>query len=156
MAFDRSLLPSAESYLDREGVRLSGRGKWRTGPCLQHGSSDSLRVNVESGAFVCMAGCGFKGGDVLAYHMQRHGLEFGEACKSLGAWVEDLRSSGSKVQAALPFSARSALEVVRFEALLVAVCACNLARGIELASADRERLVQAAARIEFIAAEIVR
>ena len=30
--------------------------------------------------------CGAKGGDVLAFHMQRHGLRFIEAARALGAW----------------------------------------------------------------------
>jgi hypothetical protein len=32
--------------------------------------------------------CGAHGGDVLAFHMQRHGLRFIEAAQALGAWEE--------------------------------------------------------------------
>jgi len=31
--------------------------------------------------------CGARGGDVLAFHMHKHGLHFVDACKQLGAWV---------------------------------------------------------------------
>lgn len=154
MTFERDRLPEPASYFESEGLKLIGPGKWKTSRCDFHGGSDSLRVNTESGAWVCMS-CGAKAGDVLGYHMQRHGLEFIEACKALGAWQDDGRPSRGR-QAPLPFSARAGLEVIRFEALLVAVAACNLAKGIELASSDRDRLVQAASRIEFIAAEIAK
>jgi hypothetical protein len=30
--------------------------------------------------------CEAKGGDVLAFHMQRHGMGFVDACKALNAW----------------------------------------------------------------------
>lgn len=150
MPFDRSRLPEPLAYFEGEGLTPKGPGKWKTAACHFHDGSDSMRIHAGSGAWVCMS-CGAKGGDVLSHHMQRHGLEFVDACKGLGAWVDDGKPSLHKP---LPFSARSGLEVLQFEALLVAVAACNLAKGIELASADRERLVQAAGRIEFIAGEI--
>lgn len=150
MAFDRSRLPEPLAYFEGEGLTLKGPGRWKTAACTFHGGRDSMRVNIGGGAWVCMS-CGEKGGDVLAFHMRRHGLEFVDACRAIGAWVEDGKTSTARP---LPFSARAALEVIRFEALLCAVAACNLARGIPLASADRERLVQAAGRIEFIASEI--
>jgi hypothetical protein len=154
MPFDRSRLPEPTTYFEGEGLTLKGPGKWKTTACLFHGGSDSMRVHAGSGAWVCMA-CGEKGGDVLGHHMQRHGLDFVEACKALGAWVDDGQPSKYR-QHQLPFSPRAGLEVIRFECLLVAVSACNLAKGIELATADRERLLQAAARIEFIASEIAK
>jgi hypothetical protein len=151
VAFDRPRLPDVLPYFGSEGLDPKGPGKWKTARCDFHGGGDSMRINTASGAWVCMS-CGVKGGDVLSYHMQKHGLEFVDACKALGAWVEDGKPASR--QSALAFSARSALEVVRFECLLVAMAACNLAKGIQLASADRERLAQAAGRIEFIATEI--
>lgn len=153
MGLERSRLPDPVSYFeDTEGLPLKGPGKWKTTRCDFHGGSDSLRVNTERGAWVCMS-CGAKGGDVLAFHMQRYGLDFVEACKALGAWVESA-SPGKHREAPLPFSARSALEALRFEVLLVGVAACNLARGTALSDVDRQRLVQAAGRIEFIAGEV--
>lgn len=149
-AFDKSGLPDPVTYFEGQGLKLVGRGDWRTTKCLFHGGSDSMRVNVDSGGWVCMA-CGVKGGDVLAFHMEYHGLDFVAAAKELGARVPN---GNPGTQRPLPFSVRDALSVLRFEALLCAVAACNIARGISLTDMDRQRLVQAASRIEFIAREV--
>lgn len=148
-AFDQSRLPNPMAYFEDQGLKLLGRGGWRTTKCPFHGGSDSMRVNATSGGWICMA-CGVKGGDVLAFHMEYHGLDFVAAAKELGAWVPN---GNSGIQRPLPFSVRDALSVLRFEALLCAVAACNIARGISLTDMDRQRLVQAASRIEFIARE---
>ncbi len=85
-AFDCRLLPKPADYHAGEGVRLLGRGAWRDALCPFHQDrSPSLRVNMETGAFRCMA-CGARGGDVLAFYMRRHALRFIDASKSLGAW----------------------------------------------------------------------
>ena len=85
-SFVRELLPEPCGYFEREGVRLIGRGHWRSALCPFHNDSrPSLRVNVETGAYRCMA-CGAKGGDVLDYHRARHGLSFVQAAHDLGAW----------------------------------------------------------------------
>lgn len=152
MGLDRSRLPEPLTHFEGEGLTPKGPGKWKTAACSFHGGSDSMRIHAGSGAWVCMS-CGEKGGDVIAYQMRRHGQEFIEACKALGAWVDDGRTTVNKP---LPFSARSALEVIRSESLLVAVAACNVAKGIKLAGADLERLVQAAGRIEFITREVAK
>lgn len=153
MSFHRDRLPDPPSFYEGEGLKLVGRGKWRTTRCEFHDGSDSMRINVESGAWVCMAGCGVKGGDVLAYRMQRYGEEFVEAAKALGAWVDDGKPSPHRP---LPFSARAALEVLQFESFLTAVCACNLAQGAEFSEDDRQRLLEAARRITFIAEAVAR
>lgn len=47
----------------------------------------SFRVNLDIGAFLCFA-CGAKGGDVLAFHQARHGLDFRAAVEDLAArWL---------------------------------------------------------------------
>lgn len=85
-AFVRERLPHPADYYAAEGVALVGRGGWRDALCPFHlDSRPSLRVRFETGAFRCMA-CGAHGGDVLAFHMQLHGLRFVEAAKALGAW----------------------------------------------------------------------
>lgn len=84
--FKRERLPDALHYFTASGVRLIGRGPWRSTLCCFHDDTrPSLRVNVESGAFRCMA-CGARGGDVLAFHRARHGLSFVQAAQDLGAW----------------------------------------------------------------------
>jgi hypothetical protein len=86
-AFDRRLLPTPVDYYAGEGVRLFGRSVWRDALCPLHpDTTPSLRVNIATGAFRCMA-CGARRGDVLAFHMRRHALRFVDAAKSLGAWA---------------------------------------------------------------------
>ncbi len=83
--FVKHNLPSPQAYYEAEGLVLQPGGqRWRTTRCEFHGGSDSMRVHLGSGAFVCMAGCGARGGDVLAYHMAAHGMGFVEAAKALG------------------------------------------------------------------------
>lgn len=146
MTFERNRLPDAVSYYEAEGLHLIGpnSAKWKTTACQFHGGSDSMRVNTKTGAWVCMS-CGAKGGDVLAYHMQLHEMEFIEAAKVLGAWVEDGGPIRTHKATALP--PRAALEVLSFEATLVAVAASNVAAGRELSDIDRRRLMVCANRI---------
>lgn len=148
MGFDRTLLPDPTTFYESAGLRLDGRGKWRTTSCVFHDGSDSMRVNLQTGAFVCMAGCGARGGDVLAYHMALTGAEFVEAAKSLGAWRADGTTTPARPT---PLSPRAALEVLRFEATLVAVAGGSVARGAALSDPDRSRVMQAASRINHVA-----
>jgi len=150
MSFDRNKLPEPLEYFESEGLKLTGRGKWRTTECKFHGGSDSMRINTATGAWVCMACC-VKGGDVLAHHMQLHGLEFMDAAKALGAWIEDGKPRPMQKPTAL--QPRAALEVLGFEANLVAVAAGNLAHGLAMSDADRARLLVCAGRISRIAGD---
>ena len=147
--FERDRLPDPVSYYEAVGLKLTGprSSKWRTTECKFHGGSNSMRVNVATGAFRCM-NCGARGGDVLAYHMAESGLEFVEAAKALGAWVAD--GKPHKPQKPTALSPRAALEVLDFEATLVAVAAGNLAKGLILRDADRKRLLICAGRINRV------
>lgn len=149
--FVRDRLPDAAAYFEGEGLRLVGPGKWKTARCEFHDGSDSMRINVETGGWVCMS-CGTKGGDVLSYQMQMHGQEFIEAAQALGCWDESAQR-GNAPHKPRSFSARAAIEVLRFEALLCVVSACNVAQGVAITDADRARLVEAAARIDLITEE---
>jgi hypothetical protein len=85
--FKRALLPSTWVYLNQI-IKLpyKGNGAWVTAVCPFHDdTSPSLRINLEKGAFACLA-CGAKGGDVLAFHMQLHNMGFIAAAKAIGAW----------------------------------------------------------------------
>ena len=144
MTFDRSALPDPIAYFENQGLVLQGVGKWRSTSCVFHGGSDSMRINLTSGGWCCMA-CGEKGGDVLSYEMQAHGLEFIEACKQLGCWIDDGHRPTSERPAPLP--PRQALAVMRFEALLVATAAGSIAHGVILTDQDRSRVQAAANRI---------
>lgn len=89
-AFRRDRLPSPLNYYTGCGLRLIGRGEWRSAVCPFHDDTKpSLRVNIDSGGFRCMV-CGAKGGDVLAFHMLRTGMRFIDAAKALGAWERSL------------------------------------------------------------------
>lgn len=147
MPFDRNLLPDSLTYFEAQGLRLTGPGKWKTTACQFHGGSDSMRINTQSGGWCCMS-CGEKGGDVLAYHLKLHGMEFIDAAKQLGAWIEDGKPAREQKPTALP--PRAALEVIGFECNLVAVAAGNIARGVMLTEIDRARLMTATGRINRV------
>ena len=144
MAFDRNNLPEPPAYFEGQDLRLTGRGKWRTTEYRFHTGSDSMRVNTATGGWCCMA-CDAKGGDVLSYHMQMHGLEFVEAARQLGCWTEDGKPAQPQRPAPLP--PRAALQVLAFEATLIAVAAGNVAHGVALTDIDLARVLSAAARI---------
>jgi hypothetical protein len=152
MSFDRNQLPEPVAYFESQGLRLTGpsRAKWRTTECRFHGGSDSMRINTESGAWVCMS-CGEKGGDVLAYEIAVTGADFVQACKAVGAWVDDGKPQAAQRPTVL--SPRDALQVLSFEASIVAVAAGNLAAGVPLSEADRVRLLTCANRINRLAGE---
>jgi hypothetical protein len=149
MTFLRDRLPEPVSYFESQGLVLQRGAKWRTTSCTFHGGSDSMRVNVASGAWVCMS-CGEHGGNVLAYQMHVHGQEFVEAAKALGAWQDSPDDAKQPRRRPLPFSPRDALEVLSADSNFAAVAACNVANGVELTVDDRAGLLQAAGRISFI------
>ena len=142
--FLRDQLPDPISYFEAEGLKFQDKGKWRTTSCTFHGGSDSMRINTETGAWVCMA-CLTKGGDVLAYHIQAHGLDFIDAAKALGAWQDD--GKPSQPQRPRPLPASAAIQVLAFESNLIAVAGGNIAHGVELTDDDRARVYLAAQRI---------
>jgi len=148
MTFDRTRLPDRAAYFDAEGLKLTGPGKWKTTACAFHGGSDSMRVNTATGGWCCM-NCGAKGGDVLSYHMQAHGLEFVEAARQLGAWIDDGKPAPPVCSTTL--SARSALSVLAFETTLISIEAGRMAKGMVPSPDDLARVLRAANRINLIA-----
>ena len=89
--FDRSRLPNPSQYFSTQDLKLKGKGAWRDAICPFHSDTKpSLRIRIETGAFCCMS-CGARGGDVLAFHMQRYGMGFKAAAIALGAWVGGTR-----------------------------------------------------------------
>ena len=84
--FNRDRLPNPGTYYLEQGLKLIGGGEWKSAVCPFHKDTQpSLRVRLDTGSFRCMV-CGAHGGDVLAFHMQRHGLRFIDAARALGAW----------------------------------------------------------------------
>lgn len=149
--FIRDRLPDPASFFEGEGLRLTGRGNWRTAPCPFHGGSDSMRVNVQSGAWVCM-NCGVKGGDVLAFERERTGCSFETAARSLGAWIDDGRKPTMPVKPR-DFSAREALEVVAHELKVIFIVISDARRGLTPSDADWKSFIEAAANIEWLTQE---
>ena len=149
--FKRDHLPDTVTYFASEDVRLVGPGPWKSGPCHLHGGSDSLRVNTQSGGWCCMA-CGAKGGDVLAYHMQRHGLEFVDAARALGAYVDDGKRYTGPVTATT-LSARDAMQLVSFELLVALVVISGIRAGVIPSDDDWHRFIESSRRIDTLAEE---
>lgn len=84
--FIKQNLPDPTEYYQGQGVNLIGANEWKSALCPFHEDTNpSLRINIISGGFKCMA-CNEHGGDVLSFQMKRFGMSFKEACKSLGAW----------------------------------------------------------------------
>ena len=86
--FLRNKLPDPNTYFTSQGLKLIGRGDWKSTVCPFHeDKKPSLRVNLSSGGFRCMV-CGTHGGDVLQFHRLRHQLGFVDAAKELHAWEQ--------------------------------------------------------------------
>lgn len=149
MSLDRNQLPSAEMFFDAEDMPLQGKGTWRTTRCDFHGGSDSMRVNVESSGWVCMA-CHAKGGDLISYVMQRYGADFVTAVKTLGAWVEDGRPAPKTTR---PFSARDAMSVLSEDLHLCALLLSYARRGVIPTDTDWHAFLRAAGRCIAISTE---
>lgn len=151
MSFNREQLPDPQDYYENTaGLKLTGRGPWRTTRCEFHGGSDSMRINLKSGGFKCMS-CLESGGDVLTYHQLANTLDFFDAAKALNAWSEDGNPSTYKPRS---ISARSTLELLSFEIQIVALIATDLSKGITIGEVDKERLFQAVNRINNVAEEL--
>ena len=149
--FRRELLPDPLAYYESQGLRLIGprNSLWKTAACRFHGGSDSLRINTQTGAFVCMAGCGARGGDVLSYHMAVQGLGFIDAAEQLGAWVSGDTRPQRHIRPT-PLPARDALTVLAEESTLIAIEGSRIANGVSPTAADLDRVRVAAGRISHI------
>lgn len=77
--------PSAYYPAELPSMPAPQRAGWTdAGLCPFHADkhAGNFRVNLATGAYRCFA-CGAKGGDVLAFHQQRHGLNFPDALQDL-------------------------------------------------------------------------
>jgi CHC2 zinc finger len=149
--YRRDLLPDPLPFFEAEGVPLTGPGRWKTGPCHFHGGSDSLRVNTQSGGWCCM-NCDAKGGDALAYAMQRYGLEFVQAARMLGAYVEDGRPHRGPARATT-LTARESMELAAQEILIALLVISGIRAGVTPNQGDWDRFVSSARRLEMLASE---
>ena len=149
--FVRDRLPEPRSYYtDTAGLRLVGAPKsnWVTTRCEFHDGSDSMRIFLPRGSYICMA-CGAKGGDVLSYHMAAHGLGFVDAAKALGAYQDDGKSHQGSTRPS-PIGAHILLTSVSHELMVASVIASDMANGLPVTADDLDRLAKAAGRIFYV------
>ena len=152
MPFDRAAMPATFDLLRDLGFTFrEARGKWRTTTCEFHDDrSPSMRVNVESGGWCCMA-CGASGGDAVAYLMARTGGDFVNCAKALGAWRNgpDDRQAPSRLPGGL--SAHDALAVIAADMGLLFVVAADLSAGRAVSEQDMHSFARATGRMQAIA-----
>jgi hypothetical protein len=149
MTFEREKLPHPVSYYEALGLTLRGprSAEWKTTECRFHGGSDSMRIKVSTGAFVCMA-CGARGADVLAYERAVYGIGFFEAAKRLGAWVGGDDPERNIRPTAL--SAHDAISALADEATLIGIEGSRIAKGIQPSPEDWSRLLLAVGRFNHV------
>lgn len=131
---------SIENVLARfEKVRPNGPGKWMARCPAHDDGRPSLSIKEsESGNVLlwCFAGCS-------AEEVAR------AASLSMYELFPETRSDAEYARAVRQgFNARDVLQAARFELLLAAVAASNMARGEKLTDADRARLLLAYKRLE--------
>lgn len=147
MPFDRDRLPDPVSYFEAQGLPMPKGKAWVSTKCAFHGGRVTMRIHKPSGSWKCMS-CMQGGGDILAYHMKLHGLEFVQAAKELGAWVDDGKPEFQRKPTALP--PIRALQVLATESNLIAIAGHNVHNGVALTEEDLHRVRVAARRIDQI------
>src|SRR5215469_16138702 len=70
-----------EREIERRGIKLSGNGVERVGPCPKCGGHDRFAINVKKQKWNCR-GCGV-GGDVIKLVEHLDGVGFTAACETL-------------------------------------------------------------------------
>jgi hypothetical protein len=85
--FRKELLPPPSSFWKYELGRMSRPNRnWTRSKCPLHGGNNptAFSANLATGGFHCF-NCGAHGGDLVDYVMQRDGIDFKAAARSLGA-----------------------------------------------------------------------
>lgn len=128
---------TVEALLSRlEKVRQTGRGRWIARCPTREDRTPSLSIReLDDGRVLIHDFGGATPEEILA----AVGLTWADL------FPENL--TRQPIRERRPFSAIDALRCIAFEATLVAVAAGNLAAGLSLTDADRERLQLAASRI---------
>lgn len=136
---------SAAALLDRlDKVRPRGPGQW-SACCPAHddkGPSLSIRETPDGRVLLhCFSGCAVD-----------------EVVGVLGLDMSDLfpprESHGAPLQRRRLLAAGQALDLLHDEAQLIALCGSNIAHGVELTDADRDRCLAAAGRIAYLRDEV--
>ena len=131
-----------ENILDRvEKPRQRQPGQF-SARCPAHEDKDpslSIRETPEGAVLLhCFAGCNVR-----------------EIVGSMGLEVRDLfapeeQPTGTPKRTPKFLTASQALDLLHDEAHLIAVCAGNIAYGVELTDADRKRVLKAAGRVNYL------
>ncbi len=133
--------------LDGHKVRENGRDRWRCA-CPSHGGTNKSTLSIglaDNGSVLlrCWQGCSIE-----------------QIVSAIGLDVADLfppRQQAGEGTAPLKrrrlLSVQQALDLLHDEAHLVIVCSSDVARGVVLDAATRERLLRAAARIIHLTTE---
>ena len=85
-----SILPSAEDFYAQEIEMFdTGRNGWALGCCPFHDDrSPSFAMNLDTGAYFCRSTtCGAKGGSLVGFVIELHGLTPREAYRYLEEWA---------------------------------------------------------------------
>lgn len=129
---------NADALLSRlDGVRRTGPGRWLARCPAHDDRKASLSIR------------GLDDGRVLVHDFA--GCDVESVLAAVGLAFDALypkRALGEFRAERRPFPAADVLRAIAFEALLVAVAASNLARGISMTDIERERLMTASARIQ--------
>lgn len=140
---------SAEALLQRlDRVRPRGRGQW-SARCPAHddkGPSLSVKETAEGAVLVhCFAGCNV---DEI---VRAVGLDLG----GLFPPKPDKPGAGTK-PSKLKLPAAQALDILTTESMVIAIVGGDLLRQRTITETDHRRLIQAVARVQFIAREAKR
>lgn len=132
--FIREKLPDPLTFYQDRGLVLQPGKEWRSTSCEFHNSRETMRVNMKSGAFICMAQCGAKGGSVVDYYMAINGVDFYTAAKALGAVEVDGKPYiGPKRPSRIP-----ALELLKLASTDLYKCSLVVSALLHALTANRE------------------
>jgi hypothetical protein len=84
--FDRTLLPTPAKYYSKQFEKFKIKSEWVKVRCCFHDDhTPSLNISMISGGFRCF-GCNARGGDIIAFHVQRYQMKFIDVVTHFGAW----------------------------------------------------------------------
>jgi hypothetical protein len=137
------------SRLDGFKLRENGRDRWRA-CCPAHGGTNASTLSVGVG------------NDDAVLLKCWHGCDVEQIVGALGLELTDLfppkptngHGSGPLKKRRL-ITDRQALDLLHDEAQLVALCAANIANGVELTDDDRSRVLTAAGRVCILRDEVM-
>lgn len=138
---------SAETIIDAlhaYKVRPVGRDRWRAiCPVCGERNPNTLSIGMNA-----------QGAALLK--CWKSGCDVESICAALGVDVADLfpATYSAPLQRRRMLTAGQALELLTDEAQLIALTGSNIAHGVELTDADRDRCLTAAGRIAYLADEV--